>query len=240
MKRVGPVAIAAALLLAAAALMAWHWQALGFTPISTALGLLAIVGVPSALWLILGQKPREPRRLPRIFWLGLLLLLFGLAAAQPWYTVTSFTHPVTIGVGQNVVTGANPTRLRRTVLPTKVGTAIRRTFPSLSVGEAWTVVGAPDAEYEIWLKRPGKTGFALQVLWQGGMIRIENQNLNSLYTPGTGREQPLATLKAMYRPGKGVQGPFVFPGYLLYVAPTAGEAWTVNRYTGGMGGGSGY
>ena len=239
MKRIGPVAIAAALLLLAAALLAWHWQAVGFTPIWTALGLLAIVGVPSTLWLIFGQKPREPRRLPRIFWLGLLLLLLGLAAAQPWYTVTSFTHAVPIAVGQSgAVTPGDS--LRRVTLPAKTKEALRRVFPGLSVGAAWSVVGVPQAEYEIWLRRPGKTGFALQVLWQGGTIRIENQNLNTLYTPATGRELPLGSLKAAYRPGKGVLGPFLFPGYLLYVAPTAGEAWTVNRSTGGMGGGSGY
>ncbi len=234
----GTVAIGAALLLAAAALLAWHWQGIGFAPIWTVLGLLAIIGVPSALWLIFGQKPREPRRLPRIFWLGLLLLLLGLAAAQPWYTVTSFTRPVPILVGENGVTPGNS--LRRTDLPAKTQEALRRIFPGLSVGVAWTVVGVPQSEYEIWLKRPGETGFALQALWQGGTVRIENQNLNSLYTPGTGRELPLGSLKATYRPGKGVLGPFLFPGYLLYVAPTAGEAWTVNRSTGGMGGGSSY
>ena len=238
MSRLVQVAAGAVLLLVAAVTLAWHWQALGFTPIWTAIGLLAIVGVPSAIWLSLGARPSRPRRLPRIFWLGLALLLLGLVASQPWYTVTRFTRPVPITVGQNGVMPGNS--MSRTALPAHVQTALWRIFPSFSVGEAWSVVDAPQAEYEIWLKRPGETGFALQAFWQGGTIRIENQGSNSLYTSGRGRELPLASLTASYRPGKGVLGPFVFPGYLLYLAPATGESWTIDRYTAGESGGSGY
>ncbi len=238
MSRFGRVAMGAVLLLAGSAALAWHWQVLGFRPVWTALSLVAIIGVPSAVWLILGQHDGQPRRLPRIFWLGLFLLLLGLLAAQPWYTVTRFTAPKPIRAGQN---GTLPgDSMRRAVLPTHVRTALRGAFPDLVVGAAWTVLDAPQTEYEIWLKKSGQTAFALQVLWQGGTIRIENQQWNSLYTPHNSGELPRKSLVAAYRPGKAVLGPFFFPGYLLYLAPTVGESWVVDRYTAVQVGGGSY
>ncbi len=235
-------AFGAVLLLAAAAALTVRWQAIGFTPIWTAIGLLAIIGVPSALWLLLGVRPQGSRRLPRELWLGILILLFGLVAAQPWYTVTERTSPIRL-TPQSLGISPSGRSMKRTTLPAGLMRQLRITFPTLRVAEVWKVVYPPTQQptpmYEIWLRRPGHKGLALQVLSFEG-LRVEYQQLNSLYTPRQGGELPLRQLEGEYETTPGVLGPYVFPGYLLYIAPRVAQGWTVDRYTGNMGGGSGW
>ena len=154
------VAFGAVLLLAAAAALAIHWQAVGFTPIWTAIGLLAIIGVPSAIWLLLGIRPPASRRLPRELWLGILILLFGLVAAQPWYTLTKRTAPITL---TSRSPGISPSgrSLKRATLPAGLVRQLHIAFPALQVADAWTIVyptRQPAPMYEIWLRRPGHAG----------------------------------------------------------------------------------
>ena len=237
----GKATIGGILLLAGAAALALHWQAVGLTPIWTAIGLLAIVGVPSALWLLLGIRPAGSRRLPRIFWLGILILLFGLVVAQPWYTVTKRTTPIRLTVGELGISSLDRS-MKPATLPAKLRQELRIAFPGLKVGDAWKIVypaQQPAPMYEMWLRRPGQNGFTLQVLSFEG-LHIENQQMNSVYTPRPGRELPLRQLEGEYQTSAGVLGPYVFPGYLLYLAPGVAQSWTVDRYTGDMGGGMGW
>ena len=234
-------ALGAVLLLAAAAALAFHWQAMGFTPIWTAIGLLAIVGVPSALWLLLGVRPQGSRRLPRELWFGILILLFGLVAAQPWYTVTERTAPIAL-TPRSLGISPSDRSMKRATLPAELIRQLHIAFPTLQVANAWKIVyptRQPAPMYEIWLRRPGHTDFALQVLSFEG-LRVENQQMNSLYTSRHAKELPLRQAESEYRTTPGVLGPYVFPGYLLYLAPGVAQSWTVDRYTGNMGGGMGW
>lgn len=219
------------LLLAAGLAVAVRGQAPGLSPLWTAAALLAIVCAMGAVWLGLGRRPAGRRRLSRTFWIGLVLLLVGLVASQQWYAVTTIRGPITLSTAQPAIAPLTP--MRRAKLPPALGQMLRRAFPRLAVGQAWQVIDQPGA-YEIWLKRPRAGTYALQVLWGGQELQVENQRVNALYAEGSGPELPIGRLRSIYRGGRGVLGPYVFPGYLLYVAPRAGESWTVDLYTGGL------
>lgn len=64
--------------------------------------------------------------------------------------------------------------------------------------------------------------------------------MNSLYTPRHAKELPLQQVEGGYQTTPGVLGPYAFPGYLLYLAPSVAQSWTVDRHTGNMGGGMGW
>ncbi|MDA8346030.1 MAG: hypothetical protein M0Z66_11170 [Thermaerobacter sp.] len=142
MNRVLVQAMGAAAVLIGAALLVWRWQSVGFPPLMVLLGLLLLVGVPSALWLSLGSRPAAvPRRLPRVFWIGIALLalgfldiLLGVAGLSP-----GAAAPISIPMGS----GRPQDSLRFAPLPKDATTEFRAVFPDLVVGRSLASTDGP-------------------------------------------------------------------------------------------------
>lgn len=238
MRRRATQAVGGLALLVALAIITLSLVARALSPFWFVISALLLIAGAIVLGFSLYSGQTVPGKLPRIFWLGLGLVLGGLLVAQPWFTVTTFKYPVRIDV--EMVGYGPPTSLQRATLPASIDHELRLAFPRFRSGEAWQVVGGDTPTYEIWLRQRVGSGFALQVLATGGQLQIEDEQQNTLYTGSRGQEIPLRRLKAMFKDGRGVLGPYVFPGYLLYVAPHVAQYRTVDRYTASLAGGGGW
>lgn len=223
MKRVS-MAVTGILMVVFLALLIARWQAVGFSLATTATSLLVILGLPVILWLWLEHRPVAARRsMPRFVWVGLGLVVVGaggltagLAAAPP------STH-------QTVSVPSGAPAIHTVAVPRSAAHDLGIAFPGFVPIKAW---GNGQGTYEIWLRQRSHPGYALQIMWiPGKVMGVQNQEYNTLYRPGPGKPLPLNRIKERVAVANS-RGPFVFPGYVLYVVPSRGTEVVVSRTTG--------
>lgn len=223
MNRAGPIAVGAVLVILAASILIARWLGAGFSPLLIVVGLIVVVGVPSALWLALGRVPGAgSRRMPRAFWVGLAMIVGGFASFSAGL-VTHGSQTTSYAI-TSAPSGAPARTLRFAALPTAGPTDLRIVFPHLVVGR---VLHSSDGTYEVWLKTPGARGYSLQVTWAQGQVQVENQGINTTYSPRTVVHLSQSQVRSLAKLPKGVYGPVAFPGYVLYVSLSLDQYWAI-------------
>lgn len=205
-----------------------HWRAIGFPAWSTVAGVLALFGLPAVLWLWFEHRTPAPRPLPRPLWAGLALVVVGLGGGL---VVSASTSQGAGRLAGSV--GAPP--IAFAPVPVAARAALAVAFPNLVPKRA---VHAADI-YEVWLGRPDNAGYSLQVTWTRtpsgsprAPIEIDNLDWNTAYRARAGTPLPLPSLARRVGARRGLPGPFVFPGYVVYLSPSQGTETAVDRMTG--------
>ncbi len=202
-----------------------RWQAVGFSLVTTVTSLLVILGLPAILWLWLDRGPVVARRsMPRWVWIGLGLVVLGAGGLTTGIAATSSsTQTIT------VISGSPATAIHPVAVPQSAARDLDLAFPGFAPVKAW---GNGHGVFEIWLRRRSRPGYALQVTWIPGKgMQVQNQEFNTLYRPGSGKPMPLSRLRNAVNVANS-EGPFVFPGYAVYIVPTQGTEVVVSRATG--------
>lgn len=205
-----------------------RWQALGFTTAGMTLALLVLFGIPVALWVFIGRGPVPSgrRRLPSAVWIGLGLLVPGTLAVAFGLTVGAQGSSSDISVP---ISSPGSPAIRTVPTPQAAQRAVEIAFPNFLPVRTWE---NGQGSFEIWLRRRSRPGYALQVTWiPPKVLTVQNQGLNALYVGTFGHPLPVATLRARVHVRSSL-GPFLFPGYAVYVIPKQGTEVVVSRATG--------
>lgn len=221
----------AGLFVTASALLVMRWHSAAISAPTIALGLVALFGLPVVAWLWLERHVTgRSRPLPRLVWVGVGLMAIGaLFVGSGLTSVTTSTGPVQ----GRLPTAGGGSPLHFTAVPAGARNAVSAAFPGLVAARALTTKSR--AYDEIWLRRPGTKRYALQVMWypdNGMTLQVENLQWNTAYTPRRGRPLPLRTINRMVGLRSPVSGPYLFPGYLVYLSLRGGMETEVDRLTG--------
>ncbi len=216
-----------------AGVIIWRWEALGFAPLVAITGVLVVVGIPIFL-IILPRIPRqEHRRLPAIFWVGLLLIGFGLSLILQGGSPTISGYTVSSGNPGN--------RLHLVSAPAGALRAVSRAFSQLFIRKAWQASTNPRTTVLFLSYRLHPNQYALDCIWDGKNLDFMNLAWNTRFGPFTQHaSHPMPWSR--WRPHIDVSssavalGPYRFPGYYLWVLPNRGTIYAVNAYTGSISG----